>query len=349
MADQLQEIVSRMMAAGESEADIAAAIQAFPAATPPEPTGIDKIKADMQGKYGFTPRVTDWMVDGLSGGGVMTAAPAVQGGARMLQGVAQRMYGGLLKAKDATLERFPNVVQDLLAARVPISQGGRSKVVHGLKRIGAEKDALLKSADERAMVPRETLRRGLDDSLDNAISNSDSPVKDMGKLAKVEKELIPDEKGILPSRADRIKTKLGSEADRGFRAAKMGVKVNDTTARAKMGVADEAKLALEAIEPKLKGVNAAYGSGKGQAQALREALKRTDKHNVIGMNDLIGAGVGGAVGGPAGGVAGVLVNKVLSNPNAGSRVAIGLNEASKHGLDDAIQRALLVAFGQGGQ
>lgn len=292
--------------------------------------------------------------DSVMSGGLSTAAPTMVGQAvqhlapgvsSAIRGGAERLYGGLLKAKDATIERFPTVVQDLIQARVPISHGGRAKVVGGLKKIGAEKDALLKGADARAMVPRETFRRGLDESLDHAISNSESPVKDLGRLAKIEKELIPDEPGVLPSRADKIKSKLQAESDRGFRATKTGVKVNDTAARAKMAVSHEAKQALEAIEPKLKGVNAAYASGKGQAQALRETLKRTDKHSVIGMNDLIGAGVGSAVGGPLGGGAGVALTKILGNANAGSRVAIGMNEISKipH-LDQVTKAALLAAL-----
>lgn len=289
--------------------------------------------------------------DSVMSGGLSTAAPTAIGAAvqefapgvsSALKGGAERVYGGLLKAKDATIERFPRVVQDLLQARVPISQGGRAKVVTGLRRIGSEKDALLKGADQRAMIPRETLRRGLDESLDDAIAHSDTPVKDMDRFAKIERDLIPDEPGVLPSRADKIKTKLQSEADRGFRGAKIGVKVNDTTARAKMAVSNEAKQALEAVEPKLKDVNARYGSHKGMAQAMRETLKRTEKHSVIGMNDLIGAGVGGAIGGPGGGAAGLLLAKILGNANTGSRVAIGMNGlAQLPYLDQATKAALL--------
>ena len=361
MADQLQDIVGRMVAAGESEADIAAVIRQMSAPEPqPALSPAEQLYEDAAKSKGFATdpsrrEAFGRMSDGVMGGGVVTAAPTAVGAAvqqfapgvsRALKGGAERVYGGLLKVKDATLERFPNVVQDLLKARAPISQGGRAKVIAGLRRVGAEKDALLKGADERAMVPRETFRRGLDGSLDDAIKHSDTPVKDMGRLAKIEKELIPDEPGVLPSRADKIKTKLQSEADRGFRGAKLGVKTSDTTARAKMAVSGEAKQALEAIEPRLQGVNAAYGSGKGQAQALREALKRTDKHSVIGLNDLIGAGVGSAMGGPAGGAAGWLLTKILGNANTGSRVAIGMNELSRIPHLDQAAKAAILALGQ---
>lgn len=350
---------------GEGEPTDADMEEVFSAAGQAEPEQklhpAEQLYEDFQKKKGLPStetgrRLSRNMGDGAMGGGLSSAAPTMIGKAvqqfapgvsNALKGGAERLYGGLLKAKDATVERFPTVVQDLLKARAPISQGGRAKVLGNLKRVGAEKNALLDAADQRAMVPREALRGGLDDALDGAIANSDTPVKDMGKLAKMEKELIPDEPGILPSRADRIKSKLQTEADRGFRGAKMGVKVNDTTAKAKMNVAGRAKDALEQIEPKLGPVNAAYGSGKGQATALREALKRTDKHGVFGMSDAIGALTGSALGGPAGGAGGVALSKLLTHPYTGSRAAILMNDAGRipH-LDQAAKAALLALLSE---
>jgi hypothetical protein len=348
-----------MVDAGESEADIAAVIQRLSS----KPTQPEPEKAWYNRRIDDLPEVQDlrakgWggMIDSAASGGMVSAAPtainqAVQqfapGVSKALKGGAERLYGGLLKAKDSTIERFPTVVQDLLKARAPISQGGRSKVITGLKKIGAEKNTLLQGADERAMVPREALRGGLDDSLDAAIANSETPVKDMGKLAKMEKELIPDEPGILPSRADRIKTKLQTEAQRGYLGNKTGAKVTDTAANAKMNVAGRAKGALEAIEPKLGPVNAAYASGKGQSIALKDALKRTDKHSPIGISDLFGGVLGTAAGGPAGGAAGLAAMKAIHHPNVGSRAAIYMNDASRipH-LDQAMKAALLALLAE---
>jgi hypothetical protein len=294
------------------------------------------------------------MIDGAMSGGIASGAPGVIGqaiaeGPKLLQGLGRRMYSGLLKAKDATVERFPDVVQDLLNARVPISQAGRQRVVSNMRRIGNEKQQLLSAADQRAMVPRETLRGGLDDALDTAIATSDTPVRDMNKLAKMERDLIPDEPGVLPSRADKIKSKLQSESDRAYRQMKMGNRITDTTAQAKTAVARRAKQAVEAIEPKMEGVNASYASNKGQSVALRDALKRTDKHSIIGVSDLIGGVLGAAGAGPAGVPAGVAAMRVLTHPPVGSRVAIGLNEIGKSGADTAMQRALRIAFSQMGQ
>jgi hypothetical protein len=299
------------------------------------------------------------MMEGAMGGGLSTAAPVALGvkAAQFapplqaaLKAGGERLYGGLLKAKDATIQGFPNVVQDLLAARAPITQGGRQKVINVMKRLGGEKEALLTAADERAMVPRETLRRGLDTSLDTAMARSPRPVKDLSTLAKIERELIPDAPGIVPSHADRIKSTLQREADRGLRAAKMGTKVTDVVANAKMNVANEAKQALEAIEPKLGPINAQYGAMKGGAQALRDAVKRTDKHNLIGMSDFIGGGLGTGLGGfGAGTAAGVATMRALQHPATGSRIAIGLNEASRLPFDQTAKAALLSLLNQRSQ
>jgi hypothetical protein len=249
----------------------------------------------------------------------------------------KQLYSGLLKAKDATLQRFPKVVDDLMAARVPISQGGRKAVVGRMQALGAEKEGLLKAADDRAMIPRSVMRSGLDDELQTAINTSDAPVKDLDKLAKVERDLLPDEPGVLPSRADKIKTKLQAESDRARRQMQMGTRVNDTGARAKLAVAHKTKDALETIEPKLADVNAAYGSHKGQSMALRDALQRTEKHGPVNMSDMIGgtlgagagAITGGGIGAGPGALAGVAMTRALTSPAIGSRAAIGLSDLSK--------------------
>jgi len=354
--DQLRDVVGRMVDAGESEEDIAAVIQRMSAPAPTEKPWYQRSPDDLQSVQRLRSAGMGGMIDGAASGGMVTGAPTAVGKAvqqfapgvsNAIRGGAERLYGGLLKAKDATIERFPSVVRDLLDAGAPISQSGRAKVIAGLRRVGDQKEALLQGADQRAMVPRETLRRGLDDSLDAAISSSDSPVTDMNRLAKIERDLIPDDPGVLPSHADRIKSKLQNEASRGFLAAKMGTKVSDTAAKAKMAVSNEAKLALEAIEPKLGPVNAAYASGKGQALALRDAIKRGDKHNVIGLSDLLGASLGTALGGPGGGAAGVALMKILNHPNTGSRIAIGMDRASRvpH-LDQASKSALLALLSE---
>lgn len=295
----------------------------------------------------------DAVVEGLKQGAMEVGGQAVGG---LLKAGGRRLYSGLLKAKDATLERFPNVVEDLMSNRRVISQPSRRRVIGDMQRIGTQKGQLLAGADQRAMVPRSVLREGLDDSLNEAMRSSEAPVKDMNTLAKMERDLLPDEMGVSPSRVDKIKTKLGSEADRGFRQTKMGTRVNDLKMRAKMNVSGRAKNALETIEPKLKDVNAAYASDKGQSAALRDALKRSDKHSMVTMSDMIGAtvgGTGGAIGGGGVGAApgaalGVALTRALTNPRVGSGIAIGMNEASKVPSAQAM-RLLDLLMSQGAQ
>lgn len=345
--EQLRAIVQRMVERGDSREAIAEVVRNYDAQQQPS-----SLEDRVHARYPYIKK----MEEGALSGGVATAAPAAigqiartmaPGATAALKAGAERLYGGLLKAKDATLERFPTVVRDLMAAGAPISQGGRRRVIEGLRRVGDEKQALLTAADERAMVPREAMRRGLDDVLDTAIQTSDTPVKDMEKLAKIERDLIPDAPGVTPSHADRMKSKMQAESDRAFRQMKMGTRVTETGARARTGIATSTKEALEAIEPRLKDVNARYGSGKGQAEALRDAVKRADKHNVVGMGDLLGGTLGATTAGPIGIPAGVAMMRLLSNPNAGSRIAIGMDRlANIPQLDRASQMALLALLAE---
>ena len=138
MPDQLRDIVARMVQAGEKEEDIAAVIQRLstpdPVAAPeeaPAPTGISAAYAEALRSKGIEPTpqqlaANQRMTEGALGGGLSSAAPTAVGQAvqqfapgvsRALKGGAERLYGGLLKAKDATVERFPNVLQDLLVMR----------------------------------------------------------------------------------------------------------------------------------------------------------------------------------------------------------------------------------------
>jgi hypothetical protein len=347
MPDQLRDIVGRMVAAGESEDDIAAVIQRLSASeAAPTQTPLERMEQRLTDDgYGS-------VVAGMRGGGLSSATPTMVGQAaqhfapgvsRALKSGAEKMYGGLLKAKDATIERFPTVVRDLIDSGAAIAQGGRRKVIEGLRRVGDEKQALLNAADKRASIPRESMRRGLDDVLDKAIESSDTPVKDMNKLAQVERDLIPDSPGVAPSHADKLKSKMQAESDRAFRQMKMGTRVTDIGARARTGVARSTKEALEAVEPKLTDVNARYASGKGQAEALREALKRADKHSVVGMSDLLGGTLGAAMG-PAGIPAGVAAMRLFNNPNIGSRVAIGIDRAARIPRIDELSKAALLAL-----
>lgn len=367
MADQLQEIVSRMMAAGESEQDIAAVIQSFPAAVsndePAEPTsGTDQIKADMQGKYGFTPRVTDWMVDGLSGGGVMTAAPAVQQGGKMLQGVAKRLMGGLLKPKQAVKDSFGDATEiagALLENRAPISRGGVEKMTGRLKdsrntamqMVGEAEKAGMQGVvakdvvSEFAPVVKE-LRKRVD------IGQAD----ELGKVGERGKRILATTRhhaGDIPlTKAQALKETAQDASSGAYRAIERGTqKQLSADDLLDTAVARGMKQGIERKVPGVKAQNAQTQKLIGGTRALEDAVEREANNNMLGgMRDIgaLIAGIGGtAVGGPVLGTAGAAILRGMATPSIGSRAAIGLNEASKLGLDDAMQRALLVAMSQG--
>lgn len=276
---------------------------------------------------------------------------ALEGGLQLAGGVAgkglaaggRRLYSGLLKAKDATVQSFPTVVQDLIADARPITQGARRKVVEGMRRIGGEKGRVLAAADaEGKTVSRETLRSGLDDILQDVIAKSEQPGADMKSLAKIEREFIPDEPTVSVSRADAIKSSLQNKAQRGYRQQAMGTRVSDTPMRARQAIAAKAQQAVEEAAPVAE-LNKQYARHKGESIALRDALKREGNNNLIGgakdLWALAGAGAGyAASGGDTERATQLgLIARLLATPSTGSRAAI---LADRIGNSQAIQTAL---------
>jgi hypothetical protein len=302
------------------------------------------------GGGGFVPRMPTLSFQP----GALTRIAQAGGEQAVAEGVGRGIMGGLtrggkslytrlLKPKDATVENFPNVVEDLIKDRRLITPGSRAKALAAQKATGAEKGGILARADATGRtVPRETLRSGLDEVLTKAMASSEQPAADLGALAKLEKKLLPDEAELLPSRADAIKSQLQSKAARGYRQTKMGTRVNDLPMEARMAMAGKAKGGVEEVAEgilspsgkSLRDVNARYASLKGQTKALRDATKREGSTHVIGMRDLIGAGTGGALGylgddTGTGAATGVGISRLLTTPRSGSAVAIGLNELGR--------------------
>lgn len=252
------------------------------------------------------------------------------GATRVLSGVGKRMYGGLLKAKDEVLEQFPNVVDDLLKNRRVIAKGSRQSAVSEMKSLFAQKRQILAAADSSGVtIPREKLRSSLDDELDLAISTSDSPAKDMDKLSKIERDFVPDETDLLPSRVDAIKSKLQGKSNRSLLQIKKGNRVSDTGARAKIALSKRAQQAVEDVAPDVAPLNAGYASEKGQARALKDALNRESSNGYVGMRELLAGLVGGTSFGTEGALAATAAMRMATHPYTGSAMAIGANELSK--------------------
>jgi hypothetical protein len=354
--DQLRDIVGRMVEAGESEENIALVIQRMSHDAPEPP---QTFREQMEARV---PSIKQ-MEEGILGGGVLTAAPAAaQGGLKLIQGLARRLYGGLLKPKQGLKDSFGDAKQiagTLLDERAAISKGGLEKVQGRLADSRNTAMQMVKDAEaagtqgvvakdvisEFAPVVKELRKR-----VDIGQANQLGEVGTRGKriLATTSRT-----GGDIPlTRAQALKETAQDAASGAYRAKERGL----TKQLGADDMLDEAvaKGLRKGIERKVPGIgpqNARTQQLIGGRNALEDALEREANNNMLGGGRdwaaLLAGGAGTASGGPAMGAAGAALMRLMATPSSGSRIAIGMNEASKLGLDDAVQRALMVAMSQG--
>lgn len=364
MADQLREIVGRMVEAGESEEDIALVIQRLSHQEPEPQSHAERLKTGLAAKGGLSPDMASSLVDGLMGGGVMASPLAIVGqqGPRFIQGIARRLYGGLLKPKQGLKDSFGDAKQiagTLLDERAAISKGGAKKMQGRVADSRNTAMGMVQKADAQGMqgvTPKdvtsefkpvvETLRRRAD-------IGQPSELPKVGARGKAIVNTASRHGGDIPlTRAQGLKEEAQEAAAGAYR-------VRDTGAKKQLGADDlldeaVAKGLRKGIERQVPGVgpqNARTQRLLGGRNAVEDAVEREANNNMVGgMRDIgaLIAGFGGtAVGGPGLGAVGAGIVRGLATPSIGSRVAIGLNEASRLGLDDAVQRALMVVMSQG--
>lgn len=321
-------------------------------------SGIVSGYADAMRRKGIEPtesqiEMTRNMVDGVLGGGVsggllnVAAKPAVG----VLQQVARKIYGGLLKPTKAVRKEFGDVVPELLDSRRMITRGGAE----------AAEDAVSASAS----------------AADNMIANSPRPSKGVSPL-RVTKEFRPVldavkarvDAGVVPSSelnkvVDRVQRLRQSAAQSGGRfdpqraqalkrtsqEAATGAYKQMQAGGSKMLSTDDLldaatargfKGGIEDIVPGISQQNAATQRLIGQSRAMADAVGRTGNHLPFGsVSDLAAMGVGAA--NPLLGVMG----KAATMAGPGSAMAISLNEMGKSKTIDALTRAAIISMMKG--
>lgn len=361
MADQLREIVGNMMAAGESEENIAAVIQRLSAETAPDVPRHRQKPSEAPEIKGY-PGLQQ-LVAGAEGGGLVSAAPAVATqGTKFIQGLARRLYGGLLKPKQGLKDSFGNakeIAGTLLEQRAPISRGGLEKVAGRMKdsrntAMGMVRDA--EAAGMQGVVAKDVLsefkpvvqelRKRVDIGQANALG-------EVGKRGKRILATTGRTGGDIPlTKAQQLKETAQEASSGAYRALERGgqkqLSAEDLLDTA---VARGLKQGIERKVPGVQAQNAMTQKLLGGTRALEDAVEREANNNMLGGGRdwaaLLAGITGTGAGGPAGGVLAAGGMRALATPSTGSRIAIGMNEASKLGLDDAMQRALMVIMKQG--
>lgn len=357
MAD-VRDIVAKMVAAGESEADIAAVIQqlgnAKPQGNPAERLYDDFARANNAEPNPSRREAFGRMSDGVMGGGVMTAAPAAaKEGLKLATGLAQRLYTGLLKPSKAVREEFGDVAPGLLDKRRLITKSGADAA-------DAAIDQSSKVANDMiANAPRPTLGvsarrvvqefRPVRDAVKARVDAGVTPASELSQIGERARRIRQTGQAaggrIEPVRAQTLK-KTSQEAAEGAYAQMQGrsKKMLGTDDLLDAATARGFKGGLEDIIPGIGAQNRNTQTLIGESRALSDAVGRTSNHLPFGsVSDLAAMGVGMA--NPLLGVAA----KASTMAGPGSAMAIALNELGKRGLDAATERALSVAMSQIGR
>ena len=170
--------------------------------------------------------------------------------------------------------------------------------------------------------------------LQEAIEKSATPAADLRGLAKVERELLPDEPILSLTRADAVKSSLQNEAQRGYRQMATGGRLSETPMKARVAVANKAREAVEQAAPAVGPLNKQYARLKGESTALRDALKREGNTlSIGGAKDLAGLAMGGGAyyasqDPETAAILGVLT-RLLATPRTGSLAALLMDRTGR--------------------
>jgi ribosome modulation factor len=365
MSDQLRDIVGQMVAAGESEADIAAVIQRLsaepePAGVPPGEVGTGRIQDRQSYKEleadGFGP-----LLEGAAGGGVAGAGMLKVGekAVGLGQKLAQRIYTGLLKPKQAVKDSFGGsaaIAETALAERAPITQRGLAKVQ---SRLGQSRQAALgevAKAEQQGMqgvTPGQVVSefgdvvKELRNRADIGQPNEMARVGQRG--AAIVKTANRNAGDIPLTRAQKLKETAQDAASGAYRAMERGgqkqLSADDMLDAA---TARGLRSGIEARVPAVAAHNQRSQGLIGVQRAMEDALEReSNTLGVGGAKDMLALMTGGGAMAAGAGPAAIPIavgTRLMTTPSTGSMAAILLNDASKSGVLDAATRAAMISM-----
>lgn len=294
--------------------------------------------------------------EGILGGGVMTAAPGmIAAGPRVIRGIAQRLYNGLLKPSKAVRQEFgDDVAMRALDNRRLITKGGAEAAESAVDASAKKADDMIANAPRpsQGVSARRVVRefRPVRDAVQARVDAGVVPASELQKIGERAKRIrgTAQQTGgrIDPVRSQTLK-RTSQDAAEGAYAQMQGrsKKMLDTDDLLDAATARGFKGGLEDIIPGIAAQNKATQGLIGESRAVSDAVGRSSNHLPFGSVSDLAAITAGAVTNPAVGI----VGKLSTMAGPGSAMAIGLNEASKLGLDEAIMRALLTQMSSHGQ
>jgi hypothetical protein len=359
--DQLRETVSRMIAAGESEANIALVIQRLSHdAAPAEPATYKTRFRDDLVKMGMPANraraLTDMELGGVGSGPLeVVGKPAVGLGMKL----ARRIYGGLLKPKQGVKDSFGegvDIAAHALEERIPITRGGLTKAT---TKLGASRSAALKTvadadaAGARGVRPGEIVSefgdtiKELRNRVDIGQPNQLAQVGQRGRAIVRTANRGANPGDVSLTRAQQLKETAQDAASGAYRAVERGTqKQLSADDLLDADVARGFRKGIEARVPDVAQHNQRTQKLLGVTRSLEDAIDRdANALGVGGAKDMLALATGGGAFAAGAGPLAIPIamgTRALTTPSTGSAIAIGLNELSKKGVLDASTRAAIL-------
>jgi hypothetical protein len=290
----------------------------------------------------------------IQGAGQAVAGPLGGMVGKRLSSGARRVYQGLLKPSKGARQQYPQLIDTLVEARAPISQGGLRKVEGLLSRSSQQADDMVAQHANAPAVRANEIVSEFGDTVQKLRKRIDiGQPSELGKVGERGRGLVRTDRGIgieIP-RAQALKKTAQESANAGYRQAERGtVKEVSADTMLDKDVARGLRKAIEKRIPDIAPVNKRTQQLGGAKDALEDAMSR--EGNTLAFNGLrdVGAIGGGAMLGAASGSAGLgagagLLMKLLSTPAMGSRAAILANDAARLGVPEGLLRALMASHG----
>lgn len=306
-------------------------------------------------------RMNNAMAEGLMGGGGVTAPllNVAKPTAGIVQGLARRLYGGLLKPKQGLKDSFggsKEIAATLLDERAPISAGGLQKVT---QRLGDSRNTAMGMVrDAEAQGMQGVIAKDVLSEFKPVISELRKRVdigqpSELGRVGQRGRAILSTTQrhaGDIPlTRAQALKETAQDASSGAYRAMERGTqKQLSADDMLDTAVARGLKGGIERKVPGVGAQNARTQKLIGGTRALEDAVEREANNNMIGGGRdwaAMLAGVAGTgAGGPVPGAAAAALMRLLATPSTGSRIAIAANEAGKRTAPEAAARQALMAL-----
>lgn len=287
----------------------------------------------LEGRWDEVPPTMRRQAQAIIGEGVRQGG--LEGFGRVFGGLfklfGRATYRGAQKPPEVIRRQFKTVSRDALNEGIPITRTGKGTAIaqDKLRESGAATENMLARAEAggaRAVNPRAVAH-----ALGEVRARiGDQPLReaDLQRLQAIRDQFLKENPSSIPlTRAQRMKQRAQSQAERAYRLRERGGAVNDVDLMADEALARGFRESIERRAPEVGPQNQRTQRLIGVARATERAEDRIANRDPIGMGDYLSAGAGLAsatVDPVLGGVVG-LGTTLANRPEIASRLAIGLN------------------------